>query len=134
MYAIEVEARFSAAHALRLPGGTLEPLHGHDFLVTVRVEADTLDSMETVLDFHALQQWLAEVLAPWQNRTLNDLEPFRTTINPSAERIAQQIGTHLLPRLEQVSQNSPRRALRLAHVRITEAPGCLAIWSPDPAS
>ena len=132
MFAIDVQRTFSAAHALRLPGGVIEPLHGHDFQVTARIGCRVLDEIETVLDFHVVEKWLGEAIGPWQNRNLNEIEPFRSTVNPSAERIAEQIGVQLLRQLEQhAPQENARRGVRVMEVRITEAPGCLAIWMPD---
>ena len=42
MHAITVEADFSAAHALSI-AGIREPIHGHDWHVTARLEGPTLD-------------------------------------------------------------------------------------------
>jgi len=131
MFAIDVQRTFSAAHALRLPGGGVEPLHGHDFQVTVRIGCHQLLAIETVLDFHLVEQWLEEVTGGWGNRNLNDIEPFKTKVNPSAERIAEQIGTEIVRRLEQHAEKEKEgRGLHLVDVRITEAPGCAAIWTP----
>jgi 6-pyruvoyltetrahydropterin/6-carboxytetrahydropterin synthase len=131
MYAIDVQRTFSAAHALRLPGGGVEPLHGHDFQVTVRIACRELDKIETVLDFHLVEQWLGEVIGGWGNRNLNDIEPFKTKVNPSAERIAEQIGMEMVRRLKQHTEREKEgRGLYLVEVRITEAPGCAAIWTP----
>ncbi|MGN6367823.1 MAG: 6-pyruvoyl trahydropterin synthase family protein [Phycisphaerae bacterium] len=128
MFAIEVQSTFSAAHALRLPDGALEPFHGHDFHVTVRIAADELDVLETVADFHDVEAALNAILTPWRNRNLNDLEPFRSRVNPSAERIAEQIGKHLSAALIAADKPNPR-GLRLLEVRVTEAPNCAAIWT-----
>jgi 6-pyruvoyltetrahydropterin/6-carboxytetrahydropterin synthase len=128
MFAIEVTSTFSAAHALRLPNGQTEPLHGHDFRVTVKIACDLLDPLGTVMDFHDLEDGIDIILTPWRNQNLNDFEPFKTRINPSAERIAEHIGKTLLPAIANYDEEN--RNLRLVEVRLTEAPNCLAIWSP----
>jgi 6-pyruvoyltetrahydropterin/6-carboxytetrahydropterin synthase len=130
MFSIEVQSSFSAAHALRLPNGGVEPLHGHDFQVTVKIAADKLNALETVVDFHDIEDALDAILLHWRNRNLNDIEPFKTRINPSAERIAEYIGHILRESLANLNGNDSRN-LRLIHVRVTEASNCLAIWSPD---
>jgi 6-pyruvoyltetrahydropterin/6-carboxytetrahydropterin synthase len=130
MYAIEVQAMFSAAHALRLSGGASEPLHGHDFRVTVRISASTLDGMDTVMDFHEIQSALDLIVGPWRNANLNTLEPFRTSVNPSAERIAEHVGHHIGLVLREIDP-AGTRGLKLREVRLTEAPQCEAVWSPD---
>src|SRR4051812_47129651 len=94
MFAIEVQTVFCAAHALRLPGET-EPFHGHNFQVTVKLTCQKLDATQTVVDFHAVERILEDILRPWDNQTLNLLEPFRARVNPSAERIAEQIGQRM---------------------------------------
>jgi len=132
MFAIEVETSFCAAHALRLPGGVLEPLHGHNFNVTIRIECAQLDTIETVTDFHPVEAALAKIIGPWSNRNLNEIEPFRTSVNPTAERIAEQIGKQMQRALEALlpAADTQARHVHLAEVRLTEAANCLAIWMP----
>ena len=130
MFTIEVQTSFTASHALHLPEGGTEPRHSHDFLVTARIAAQHLDALQTVVDFHAVERFLAGIVAPWQNRHLNDFEPFASTANPSAERIAERIGKLLLAPIQSL-EGEGDRGLHLVEVRITEAPGCLAIWSPS---
>ena len=124
MFAIEVTSSFHASHALRLPTGNIEPSHSHHFHATVKLASEQLDALETVIDFHLIEQLLNEILTPWQNKNLNTLDPFRTQYNPTAERIAQHIGERLQAALTKYSA-------RLVEVRLTEAPQCIAIWTPD---
>jgi 6-pyruvoyltetrahydropterin/6-carboxytetrahydropterin synthase len=129
MHLIEVAVTFAAAHALRLPaamGGGLEPVHGHNFHLTVQLASDALDALETVVDFHDIERLLAGIVGPWTNRHLNEIEPFASRVNPSAERIAEEVGR----RLTAAVGDGRGRGLRVTEVRLTEAPGCLAIWRP----
>ncbi len=124
MYEITVESIFAAAHAIRLPDGTLEPTHGHNWPVAITVGADELDDIETVCDFHLLQGLLNDALAPWQNNDLNQCEPFTDgsgglAINPTAERVAWAIANTITPGL-------PKNC-RLLSVSVGEAPGCTAV-------
>jgi 6-pyruvoyltetrahydropterin/6-carboxytetrahydropterin synthase len=103
---------FAAAHQLRLPNGSLEPLHGHNWRVKVTVSAEKLDAMGTVMDFHELERLLDLVVMPMHNRHLNELEPFIRELNPSAENVAYHIA----------------RALTLPpHVRLQ----CVEVWETD---
>ena len=125
MYEIIVESVFAAAHAIRLPDGSLEPTHGHNWPVAVTVSADELDDIETVCDFHLLQGLLTDALAPWQNNDLNQCEPFTDgngglTINPTAERVAWAIAEKITPGL-------PGNC-KLISVSVGEAPGCTAVY------
>ena len=131
MFAIEVQSEFCAAHALRLHGGETEQTHGHNFRVVVRLTCQKLDMLQTVVDFHDVETLLAQVLAPWTNQNLNLLEPFRGRINPSAERMAELIGLQMQGLLASLPESPVvTRGLRVAEVRLTEAPDCLAIWQP----
>jgi 6-pyruvoyltetrahydropterin/6-carboxytetrahydropterin synthase len=130
MHAIEVTTVFCASHQLRLPDGSLEPLHGHNWQVTVRISAMRLDSVETVVDFHEVDDALHAICAPLQNQHLNAIEPFITKWNPSAERVAEHIGRQLIPVLAGLPDAGTRH-VRLVEIRVTEAHNCLAIWAPD---
>jgi hypothetical protein len=60
---------------------------------------------------------------------LNVLEPFRGRVNPSAERLAEQIGLRMQGLLGGLADDPVEaRGLKVAAVRLTEAPGCVAIW------
>ncbi len=126
MYDISIETGFSAAHALYLDNDQLEPLHGHDWRVTVTVAADKLDRIATVMDFHELHRIVDEIIEPFHNHNLNHVEPFNGTppdaVNPSAESVAHWIG-------HRVAEQLPER-VRLAEVAVGEAPGCTARYRP----
>jgi 6-pyruvoyl-tetrahydropterin synthase len=128
MFAIEVQTVFCAAHALRTPGET-EPVHGHNFEVTVKLVCQKLEPTQTVADFEQVRALLEAIVGPWDNQTLNLLEPFRSRVNPSAERIAEQIGVQMQGALGALPDGAAAmRGLRVVEVRLTEAPGCVAIW------
>ena len=128
MYQIQVDKVFSASHAIRLPDGSLEPLHGHNWPVSVVVQSQELDEIETVMDFHILEAWLDELLATVHNRHLNDVAPFadeqeKLVVNPSAERVAWWIGSAIALRLP--------GHVQLVRVSVGEAAGCTAIYLPS---
>lgn len=121
MHQIRIDRVFSAAHALRLPDGSLEPVHGHDWQVAVTVAADRLDAMQCVMDFHELERIVDGVLQPWQTANLNDCAPFAAgATNPSAERVAETIA-------RAVAEQLPEH-VALQRVEVGEAPGCTAIY------
>ena len=120
-FAIRIDRSFAATHALRLTDGSLEPVHGHGWSVAVVIGATKLDSMDCVMDFHELERQLDAVIKPWDRKHLNDVEPFKSGINPSAERVAQSIAKGLkLP-----------ASVRLERVEVGEASGCTAIHCVD---
>ena len=93
----EITARreFAAAHQLRLYDGTLEPLHGHNWVVVVTVAADRLDAIGVVMDFHELERLLDRVIGLLHNTHLNEVEPFKSELNPTTEHVAFHIGRSL---------------------------------------
>src|SRR4051812_21009194 len=93
-FQITATRTFAAAHQLRLYDGSLEPLHGHNWRVTVTVGATRLDSIGVVMDFHELERLINVVVDPMHNRHLNELEAF-ASLNPSTENVALWIGTAL---------------------------------------
>src|SRR5690606_9487438 len=102
---------FSASHQLRLYDGSLEPLHGHNWVVKVTVEAQQLDAIGVVMDFHDLERRVDAVVVPWHNTHLNDSPAF-ATVNPSTENIARHVGRTLqLP-----------QGVRLVCVEVWETP------------
>jgi 6-pyruvoyltetrahydropterin/6-carboxytetrahydropterin synthase len=124
MFEIAVTRTFAAAHAIRLPDGSREPVHGHNWVATVVVAADELDAIETVMDFHDLERLVDAVIAPWHNANLDDQAPFAGPggRNSTAEAVAHHLG-------EKVALRLPAR-VRLVHCSVTEAPGCAATWRP----
>lgn len=119
-HCLTLETVFSAAHAIVM-SGEREPVHGHDWRVTVRIGGEALDDDGLLVDFHKVHHDLQAIVEPWHNRSLNDVEPF-DTVNPTAELVAQTIGERLAKALP--------GGIRLVSVRVTEAVGCAAEYWP----
>jgi 6-pyruvoyltetrahydropterin/6-carboxytetrahydropterin synthase len=99
-FEISTTRQFAAAHALRLYDGSLEPVHGHNWRVRVTVAAPAgLDAIGVVMDFHELERLVDWVILPFNNRHLNEVAPFISDLNPSAENVALHIGQTLGPAL-----------------------------------
>jgi 6-pyruvoyltetrahydropterin/6-carboxytetrahydropterin synthase len=120
MFEISTTRGFSAAHALRLYDGSLEPVHGHNWRVKVAVSSPRLDAIGVVMDFHELERLVDAILAPLHNRHLNDVPPFARELNPSAENVALHVGRSLrLP-----------EGVRLVGVEVWETDTNSAKYSP----
>lgn len=122
MFEITVEGTFAAAHALVI-SGVREPVHGHNWHVTVTIAGRELDADGLLCDFHTVEDVLREVIGPFHNGNLNDTPPF-DRMNPSAENVARHIGQAMHEGLD--AALSPHAAI--ASVRVTEAPGCAATY------
>ncbi|HEV7302175.1 MAG TPA: 6-carboxytetrahydropterin synthase [Tepidisphaeraceae bacterium] len=86
---------FAAAHALRFPDKSVEPIHGHNWRVKVTVSAPRLDALGCVMDFHELERQVDAIIAPLHNRHLNELPPFDGELNPSTENVAYHVAVKL---------------------------------------
>jgi 6-pyruvoyltetrahydropterin/6-carboxytetrahydropterin synthase len=128
MFQISVEREFCAAHALVI-AGVREPVHGHNFRLAVTLEGDRLDADGLLLDFHALERLVDEIIRPYHNADLGSQPPFNGGLNPSAENIAAHIARRVAEGLPSITSSGGHRP-RLASVRLTEAPGCSVIYRP----
>ena len=130
MFALELQAHFSAAHAIVM-NGVREPLHGHDWHVTANIEGEKLDRDGLLVDFHHVQHALHAIIRPFHNANLNEVSPF-TKVNPSAEQVAQHIAQELDRALQSWVRERPKNvksgAPRVKSVRVTEAVGCAAVY------
>ena len=122
-YSIRVVRSFAASHQLRLGGGGLEPLHGHNWKVAVTVASDRLDALGCVMDFHELERLTDAVVVPLHNRHLNDVPPFDAELNPSAENVAVHVA-------RSVAAGLPAGA-SVAKVRAWETAGNSAEYRPE---
>lgn len=120
MFTATVEGQFSAAHQVRLPDGSLEPIHGHDWHVTATFASQQLDPTGFVVDFVAARAALDDVLSGLHHQHLNHA-PALAGINPTAEHLAR----YLFERLAASAVGTC-----LLAIRITEAPGCAATYQP----
>jgi 6-pyruvoyltetrahydropterin/6-carboxytetrahydropterin synthase len=116
---ITITREFSAAHAIRLYDGSLEPIHGHNWRVKVTISAEQLDSIGVVMDFHELQRLVDQIIQPMHNRSLNELPAF-ANLNPTAENVAVHVARSLkLP-----------ANVRLSQVEVWETWDCSAVYRP----
>jgi 6-pyruvoyltetrahydropterin/6-carboxytetrahydropterin synthase len=119
LFEISATRHFAAAHQIRLYDGSLEPLHGHNWKVVVRVAADKLDEIGVVMDFHALDGLLGEITSPMHNSNLND-HPAFSSANPTTENVAFHIAGNLkLP-----------EKVRLTSVEVWETPENSVVYRP----
>ncbi len=123
MYEITVQAQFNAMHALKLPDGTIEPLHGHDWRVWVTVGDSGLDESGFVADFEDVSRSLETVLSSLRYTQLDD-HPWFAGFSPSTERVARVICDRL--------RETTKWAEKLLMVEVEEAPGCRARYRPQP--
>ena len=123
MYQISVERDFDAAHFLRGYQGKCEAVHGHRFLVVVKVKASEVNDIGIAYDFTDLKRHLGDILSRFDHTCLNDMPPF-DRINPSSENIASTIYDELKLKLAGAS-------VSISCVEVWESPQSGVAYSPD---
>ena len=121
MFEVSVTGKFVAAHQLREPDGSTEPLHEHVWHVKVTYAGGKLDKMGLLVDFGVLRSRLNELMGVFDEQDLNRL-PLLAGRNPSAENVALYLAGQLPGELP--------GAVRLKCVEIEEEPGCAARYFP----
>lgn len=116
MFTIFTKMQFSAGHHLRDYPGNCEHPHGHNWEVTVAVQANDLDGLGMGIDFRELKNALKRVLDDLDHRDLNEHPEFITR-NPSSENLALHIYNALKPSLR-----GERYCLH--SVTVSETPNC----------
>lgn len=99
MWEISVDTVVAARHQIRGVPGEGGRVHGHRWHVRVFIRAHELDRTGWVLDFHAVDAALRDVVAPYQDAFLNDVNPF-DDVNPTRENVARVIAESLARRVE----------------------------------
>ena len=89
MFEVTVEAGFSSGHFLRNYRGKCENPHGHNYKVCITLVGEQLDEAGMLLDFKLLKQVMRPTVEYLDHRMINDLEPFVSELNPSAENLAK---------------------------------------------
>jgi len=128
VFEITIERDFPADHAITI-GGERERPHRHQWLVRATIAGENLSHEDVLCDFHEVERALDAILGPWRNASLNDQPPFNAGKSPTAEAVARLLAHRLADAL---AGRLPPGA-RVARVAVTEAPGCVATYSPGPA-
>lgn len=115
LWRLTVRSDFSAAHALRHYEGKCENLHGHNYLVEMVVEGETLTpDTELVADFSLLKKELKAELTIIDHCNLNEIPPF-DVINPSAENLAHYLYQNMKRRISKLP-------IRMYSITVGETP------------
>jgi 6-pyruvoyl-tetrahydropterin synthase len=93
--------------------------------VSVTIGGSGLDGDGLLLDFHALERIVREVVAPFRDRNLNETPPFDRT-NPTAELVAR----HIADSVDRGIRPLVPAGVRVVCVGVTEAPGCSVVYRP----
>lgn len=118
MYKISKEFSFSAAHSLfgLSDNHPCSRLHGHNYVVTVHLQAEQLNQQGFVRDYNELRIVKEYIDNNLDHRNLNDI---LAPLNSSAENIAKMLYDKFKPQLPE-----------LFAVEVSETPKTSAIYEP----
>jgi len=121
MYEVVITQPFVAAHRLKLYDGSLEPLHGHNWKLEVRVAGKDLDQIEVLIDFLEVKAKVQELLKKIDYTYLNENLNFEGR-NPSAEVVAFWLFQKLKGEIQ-------HPVARVTKVTVWETDDCAASYS-----
>jgi 6-pyruvoyl-tetrahydropterin synthase len=117
LYSVIIETSFRASHQLKLPSGSKEPLHEHEWKAAVRVTRKKLNKMGLVIDFQYLKGLVDSIVSDIDAQPLEKIQFFQKN-NSSAENVAKYI-------YEKLEIMLPK-SVQLNDITVTEENGCLA--------
>lgn len=120
MYEVIITHPFVAAHRLTLLDGSLEPLHGHNWKMEVRLEGKELDKIEVLIDFLEVKKQVGEILKKIDYTFLNK-NPNLKGRNPSAEVVAFWL-------FKKIQEAVPHPVARVSKVTVWETEDCAASY------
>lgn len=130
MFELTVKANFDAAHRLRNYQGKCTRLHGHSWLVELKVRGEQLNQTGMLVDFVDLKKAMSEACEEFDHTCLNDLPAFADSnpqgLNPTAENLAaylyQRLAAVLVKEYPQIS---------LYSVTVWESPKAAACYKEN---
>jgi 6-pyruvoyltetrahydropterin/6-carboxytetrahydropterin synthase len=125
VFEVAYETTFCATHVLHRDGRPVEPQHGHDWRVEVVAQGEALDGLGVVVDFEHLKEAVAGVARRFHYADITS-HPDVAGQSPSAEAVARYF-------FREVRRAMGGEGERMARVRVWEAPGCSATYSPPSA-
>ncbi len=89
MYYVSKRIEVAGAHHLNLNyESKCNNLHGHNWIITVHCKSKTLNENGMVTDFAHIKKMVTD---RFDHQYVNELPPFSTGVNPTAENIARYI-------------------------------------------
>jgi len=123
-FEVMIERNFSSAHQLRGYKGKCENLHGHNYKIEIYARGRELNNIGLLVDFVELKDAANELVAYLDHKNLNELEPFITEQNSSAENVARYC-------LEKLAGKLNDERVEIYKVRCFETPTSVATYEVD---
>jgi len=123
-FEVMIERNFSSAHQLRGYKGKCENLHGHNYKIEIYARGSELNNIGLLVDFVELKDAADDLVTYLDHKNLNELEPFVSEQNPSAENVARFC-------LEKLAAKLNDDRVQIHRVRCFETPTSVATYSVD---
>ena len=123
-FEVMIERNFSSAHQLRGYKGKCENLHGHNYKIEIYARGSELNNIGLLVDFVELKEAADDLVTYLDHKNLNELEPFVSAQNPSAENVARFI-------LERLAKKLNDERVQIYKVRCFETPTSVATYQVD---
>jgi 6-pyruvoyltetrahydropterin/6-carboxytetrahydropterin synthase len=120
-FEVMIERNFSSAHQLRGYKGKCENLHGHNYKIEIYARGRELNKIGLLVDFVELKEAADDLVTYLDHKNLNELEPFVSEQNPSAENVARFI-------LERLARRLNDERVEIYKVRCFETPTSVATY------
>ena len=127
MFEIRVKEEFEAAHRVAGYPGKCDRLHGHSWIVEAVVRGKQLDHLGMLVDFKAVKGTLKEILDTLDHQYLNEMEPFASGMNPTAEHLAK----HIYEKMASSALLADKKAARLSAITVWESPRSSVTYFPE---
>ena len=100
MYYVSKRLEVAGAHNLQLDyESKCSNLHGHNWIIVVYCKSETLNENGMVTDFAIIKKKISDY---FDHKYINELEPFKHGVNPTAENMARYIQS-VIPNCYKVS-------------------------------
>ena len=116
-----IERNFSSAHQLRGYKGKCGNLHGHNYKIEIYALGRELNKIGLLVDLVELKEAADDLVTYLDHKNLNELEPFVSEQNPSAENVARFI-------LERLAKRLNDERVEIYKVRCFETPTSVATY------
>jgi 6-pyruvoyltetrahydropterin/6-carboxytetrahydropterin synthase len=123
-FEVMIERNFSSAHQLRGYKGKCENLHGHNYKIEIYARGRELNHIGLLVDFVELKDAADDLVTYLDHKNLNELEPFVSAQNPSAENLARFV-------LERLAEQINDDRVKIYKVRCFETPTSVATYQVD---
>ncbi len=123
-FEVMIERNFSSAHQLRGYKGKCENLHGHNYKIEIYARGRELNNIGLLVDFVELKEAADDLVTYLDHKNLNELEPFVTEQNPSAENVARFV-------LERLAARIDDDRVKIYKVRCFETPTSVATYEVE---